>query len=172
MHFMPLQLDHDVGRRPATMPTPQKPSGVVGWCVPNAIACLTGMSMEKAWLEVLADRHERGRSLLMLPGRLSQPHGGGHAAEAIRVIERAGFELEDAWRGTRRMGIADFLYFVNKKERENGSAPLLILQRMHLAHLPAEWTPSKHGSLVPGLEIVKAWHVHRRTPAVAPILKP
>ena len=153
------------------MTTPEKKkSGVVGWCVPNAIACLTGMSMEKAWLEVLADRHERGRPLLMLPGRLSAPHGGGHAAEAIRVIERAGFDLDDAWSGTRRMKFAEFLRFADQSERERGPAPWLIMQQMHLAHLPAQWTWREHGSLMPGLPIAKAWRVYRRLPAVAPTL--
>ena len=137
-------------------------AGIVGWCVPDAIAALTGMSREQAWLEILADRHDRRRRLLMLPGRLSRPHGGGHAAEAIRVIQRAGYTVTDLWAGTRRMTVANFLHVAELRQRElcQGMS-YLILQQGHLAYLDGEQDGTSRQSLVPGFPIAKTWQVAR-----------
>lgn len=137
----------------------KKPHGVVGWCVPVAVAKLTGWSPEKVWLEILADRHDRGRRLTNLPGRINQPHGGAHAAEALRVIEKAGLRAIDAWRGTKRLNYAEFLRYAEHWEREHGPAQWLVLQRLHLGYLPHVWTWQDTGTVLPGLPIAKAWRV-------------
>jgi hypothetical protein len=128
------------------------------WCVPTAVAALAGMNREQVWLDILAERHERGRRLTNIPGRINEPHGGLHAAEALRVLDRAGFEAIDLWRGTRRMSPEKFLYMI---ETRFVGGRYLVLQRMHLAHVVAR--SMNHSLLVsPRFPIAKAWFIRRR----------
>lgn len=135
------------------------------WCVPTAVGSLIGWSREQVWLDILAERHERGRRLTNIPGRIDEPHGGLHAAEALRVLDRAGFKAIDAWSGTKRLGIGEFMRYVLADEHVTGEpGKWLILQRMHLAHLDRTLTPrwADLGSLIGGLPIAKAWKVERK----------
>lgn len=130
------------------------------WCVPTAVAALIGWSREKVWLDILAQRHERGRRLTNVPGRLDEPHGGLHAAEAIRTLERAGYRVIRAWEGTRRMSLAAFEDFVDADEVVRGQSRWLVLQQMHLAHLNRRHRRLDYrGSMIPGLPIALAWRV-------------
>lgn len=142
------------------------------WCVPTAVAALTGTSREKVWLDILAERYERpakglpARRLTNAPGRINEPHGGLHAAEALRVIERAGYEAIDWWRGTKRLSVAEFLSMVDQFETDYGyRGRWLILQRMHMAHYDGDVRAYHNvGSLIPGLPIAKAWRIERPVP--------
>lgn len=129
------------------------------WCVPTAVAALTGWSREKVWLDILAERHERGRRLTNLPGRIDQPHGGLHAAEAIRSLERSGHRVIDLWPGTRRWTVAEFCKHADTHAVDRGEG-LLVLQRMHLGY----YGDSLDHTLIDGLPVAKAWRVVRVRP--------
>lgn len=129
------------------------------WCVPTAVARLIGWNRERVWLEILADRLERGRKLTNIPGRITEPHGGLHAAEALRVLDRAGWECVSLWDGTQRLDPVDAIEVM---ERAGGK--YLILQRMHLAHYDCDRYNGPDTLIMSSqFPVAKMWRVRRKT---------